>query len=1791
MRTKVNFIIGLILVLSFNLFGDGVQPVGTGTENEPYQIASLDNLLWISTNQEIWTYNAYFIQTADIDASDTQIWNNGEGFSPIGTDYDNYFSGNYNGQNYEIDGLYINRPLSNFQGLFGITNGVTIECLGLINIDISGSESLGGLVGNNSYSSIITNCYTTGNLSGDNDLGGLVGKNNFSSIISNCNSSVNVSGNYRIGGLVGDQYSATVTLSYSAGDINATSSVVGGLVGYNRFDSVISNCYSTSSVVGFGSTVGGLVGFQFHDAQIRNSFSTGSVVGAGGLLGDNSWNCSVTNSFWDTETSGQASSAGGTGKTTAEMQDVATFTDFSTVGLNTPWDFVGNPYDDTGTEDYWNIGDVNRDSYPYLSWQFPSLTANFTANIVNIELGGSIHFTCTSTGNPTGWLWDFENDGVIDSDEQNPIWLYEEAGIFSVLLTISDNENTETELKLDYVLVNLTTQPIQPLGFGTEDVPYQITSLSNLRWISDNVDSWDNHFIQTANIDAADTQNWNEGMGFNPIGSSSFFSGNYDGQNYTVEDLFINRSNSNNVGLFSQINGAVVENIKLIDADVSGLSNVGSLVGTSGANSVIRESSGDGIVYGNSNVGGLVGYNNNTNIIFCYTGCTVNGSDSSIGGLIGSMSEQSAVLNCYSISSVNGNSNVGGLVGDSNDANISNCYSMGNVNGNEIVGGLVGAIGEQSSVFNCYSNGSVNGDSEVGGLVGDNFDSDVSNSFWNIETSGQTASSGGSGKTTIEMQDVATFTDLSTAGLDTSWDFIGNPFDDLNYDDYWNVDEVNNNGYVYLSWQFSHPVTAEFSVSINLIELGEAIQFTDLSFGNQITSWQWDFDNDGFIDSEEQNPQWTYGEAGIYSVVLTVSDNEFEDSELKTDCISVIILPAGLGTEEVPYQISNLGNLIWISENPLSWEKHFIQTADIDVLNTQNSNDGEGFSPIGLDHYNPFSGNYDGQDYSIDGLFINRPDSDNIGLFGYIDGAVIENIELIDVDISGLSNVGSLVGKSEGFEGHTVVRECSSNGIVNGSGFSIGGLIGSNEGYWASVLNCYSIGSVNGNSSVGGLVGYSYDVNISLCYSSCTVDGSGSSIGGLIGNNYGYFSSISNSYSIGNVNGNEYVGGLVGTLGEQSSVLNCYSMGNVIGNSVVGGLVGDNFDSNVSNSFWNTETSGQTTSSGGTGKTTVEMQNVATFTDLSTTGIDTAWDFIGNPFDDLSYEDYWDIDIYSNAGYPQLSWEQAIIILTAEFNVDQTNVNIGNEIQFTDLSVGNSINWEWDFENDGVVDSYEQNPLFTYSFPGIYSVSLIISDGTLNDTIIKENYITINQIQEPSIVVEPTFIEFGNVCINETAVLQITVHNYGAQTLEISNILSSTDRFSVSVAGRDNLRIRGRKNVNIEESVSKAKQKKLKEKLRVSLSETQENSSRDLSFSVPSLSSQILDVSFSPVNLGEVIGSMYFLTNDPQNLMLTYSVSGIGYEFTADFSANPISGDIPLEVEFTNNSVGDILSYFWEFGSGETSALENPNHTYNEEGVYSVSLTITDNYHQKIQIQNNLITAIGHPILFSADSLGIDFGSLYLTNSSGDSLIVIQNIGTKAFQISEIDFEQNIGGFNFSYQNLGLPILPNESDTIFVNFDPASVGSYTDCLLITNSSENCPAFEIDLEGICEFVPPVAPQNVELNIAGTDGVISWESVTENIYGSPLNPDGYLVYYNEIAYGNEEDYYFLAFVENDTTYTHLNVARFSPQMFYKVVAFVELTRAEQDYFESLNASRRNVKMLEISQNLKILRKSKH
>ena len=298
-------------------------------------------------------------------------------WSPIGNSTTK-FTGSFDGLGHTISNLTINST-SDFVGLFGYTQNATIKNVGLVNNDIKGNEFVGALVGythnsavSNSYAtgavtgtdhigglvgytvySTVSKSYATGAVTGTDHIGGLVGYNLYSTV-SNSYATGAVTGSDHIGGLVGNNYvNSTVNNSYATGTVTGNN-YTGGLVGGNQSNSTVSNSYATGTVTGNLET-GGLVGYNYNNSKVENSYATGKVTGnweTGGLVGYNASGSkveksyatgvvtgatntgglvgandsgTVNNSFWDEDSTGQETSAGGEGKTTAELKNISTF--------------------------------------------------------------------------------------------------------------------------------------------------------------------------------------------------------------------------------------------------------------------------------------------------------------------------------------------------------------------------------------------------------------------------------------------------------------------------------------------------------------------------------------------------------------------------------------------------------------------------------------------------------------------------------------------------------------------------------------------------------------------------------------------------------------------------------------------------------------------------------------------------------------------------------------------------------------------------------------------------------------------------------------------------------------------------------------------------------------------------------------------------------------------------------------------------------------------------------------------------------------------------------------------------------------------------------------------------------------------------------------------------------------------------------------------------------------------------------------------------------------------------
>jgi len=335
---------------------------GTGEPNNPYQIATAEDLMLLGETPE--DYDKQFILTANIDLNPNLPGRKVFDKAVIAPDTNDVaddfqgtlFTGVFNGNNHTISHLRIKG--TGYIGLFGqLGCPANVFDLGLEGVEVTGTECIGGLVGHN-YGTISAS-YSIGTINGSEAIGGLVGWNSGS--ITMGHSIGSVSGTWYVGGLVGyNAHSGNIKASYSISTVDG-STYVGGLAGLNEIRATIMNSYSKSTITG-DSWVGGLAGYNGGPdwggggtGYISNSYSVSTISSAGeyisGLVGEN-WG-SIVSCFWNSDTSGQFG-----GFSTVEMQTAITY-------LEAGWDFVDETTN--GTDDIWWI--LEGQDYPRLWWE------------------------------------------------------------------------------------------------------------------------------------------------------------------------------------------------------------------------------------------------------------------------------------------------------------------------------------------------------------------------------------------------------------------------------------------------------------------------------------------------------------------------------------------------------------------------------------------------------------------------------------------------------------------------------------------------------------------------------------------------------------------------------------------------------------------------------------------------------------------------------------------------------------------------------------------------------------------------------------------------------------------------------------------------------------------------------------------------------------------------------------------------------------------------------------------------------------------------------------------------------------------------------------------------------------------------------------------------------------------------------------------------------------------------------------------------------------------------------
>ena len=716
-------------------------------------------------------------------------------------------------------------------GLIGYCDDIDNISSCYSNSDVLGLNYVGGLVGYNWMTNIDLS-YSRGTTTGTSYVGGLNGLNERSSI-TNSYSKSKVVGENEIGGFIGKNIFCNISYCFSTGEVSGNDKV-GGFIGHNYDNAKISNCYSIGNVVRLyyeSNSLGAFIGSNLIYGDVKNSFSSGSVTyneGTSptdkGFVGSSTLGTIYEDNFFDLTSSSQSTGIGASPKSSIEMRTEATFTN---------WDFSSPDVWDIESGDYYSYPYLHSIVYdqPEATPSVNPLPGLIKKTIAPTTQASTITFSdATDKSITINWVnGNGSKRAVFIKEETGTITLPASATSYtesddwknkgsqlgtSEYYCVYNGAGTSTSINnlnagveyhvyifeyngtVGFEEYNTSTATDNPNTFelirysggsGKQSDPYVISTIADLILLSKTSDDWASgkYFIQDENISFDEDESlvdWDgdgtlenpgdDQFGFSPIGKLDItFKGNYDGQNHTISNLYINRINDNYNGLFGFTEGSQISNIGIINANFTTKNISGGLVGKN-KNSNIVSCFSTGSISGGGSIGGLVGNNENSTISKCYSQVSVAGINA-VGGFVGSNDGSgSTISKCFSTGNVSATLFLaGGFVGIvDNSSKINNCYSIGNVSrlsgGYEEFGGFGGYL--QSGLINkCYSTGEViysGGTNPTNkGFLGVLYDINyASDNYFDTESSKQTSSQGATGKTTNQMKAKSTF---------QNWDF------------------------------------------------------------------------------------------------------------------------------------------------------------------------------------------------------------------------------------------------------------------------------------------------------------------------------------------------------------------------------------------------------------------------------------------------------------------------------------------------------------------------------------------------------------------------------------------------------------------------------------------------------------------------------------------------------------------------------------------------------------------------------------------------------------------------------------------------------------------------------------------------------------------------------------------------------------------------------------------------------------------------------------------------------------
>ncbi|WP_179097697.1 S-layer homology domain-containing protein [Paenibacillus sp. FSL H7-0331] len=623
-------------------------------------------------------------------------------------------------------------------------------------------------------------------------------------------------------------------------------------------------------------------------------------------------------------------------------------------------------------------------------------------------------------------------------------------------------------------------------GTGVSGDPYLIDTASMLNEVRNDLSA---HYKLINDIDLS---YYGQGADWEPIGTTGTpFKGTFDGNGHTIKSLRIT-STADNLGLFGVVESSTINNIGLLNVNISSLSanNVGSLVGWAKATTIINVFA-TGSVTGGSNTGGLVGFAESVSVPmppFPPFTQAVLLHKSYFNGAVES------VVNSAS-----------GLIGSSStpDTNILSSYAVATV---------------KTPLNNNTSSGLM--------PTGSGF---VTDSYYASDMTGFTRGLG-TPLVSFDLKLSATYPVYPGSG----WDFTNTGA--------WGMEPNKNDGYPYLKAFDRAPTASSVTISGNA-KVGQTLtgsySYQDTENDAEGTStFKWySADNasgssESVINGATSRTYFTGGKEYLgkyirFEVTPVAATGKATGIAVKSAWYGPIVHPfaGGAGLEADPWlietaeQLNSIRYYLYPIGHPQYKKGYYKLTADID-LGIAPYNEGTGWVPLGTTMAIPFTGKFDGDGHTISNLKI-ASSAQRPGFFGVIQEAEIQRLGLKNVDIQSSSNfVGGLVGHA--MSPTTISQVYATGSVKAASGFA-GGLIGLVDSSPITITDSYFKGKVESNSVfAGGLVANADGRKLDMLHSYAAAEVTSNvpaTTGGLFGSYANGTGSITESYYDKDVSG------------------------------------------------------------------------------------------------------------------------------------------------------------------------------------------------------------------------------------------------------------------------------------------------------------------------------------------------------------------------------------------------------------------------------------------------------------------------------------------------------------------------------------------------------------------------------------------------------------------------------------------------------------------------------------------------